>query len=77
MKPVQVKCYSGRVYAERPISFILDDIPHTVRSVEKEWRGPGAKHFLVITSENRHIELCYNEQNHEWSASDPGGKEPG
>lgn len=77
MKPVQVHCYSGRAYADRPIFFTLEGVTYSVHSVEKEWREPGTKHFRVCIGDNVHVELCYNERNDEWSVSDPGGKELG
>ena len=77
MKPVQVHCFSGRAYEERPIFFTLEGLTYSVHSVEKEWREPGTKHFLVCTGDNKRVELCYNEQTHEWSISDLGGKESG
>jgi hypothetical protein len=77
VKPAQVKCYSGRGYEERPIFFTMEGVTYSIHSVEKEWREPGAKHFLVCTGDNKRVELCYNEQNHEWSVSDPGEKELG
>jgi hypothetical protein len=77
VKPAQVHCFSGRAYEERPIFFTLEGVTYSVHSVEKEWREPGAKHFLVCTGDNKRVELCYNEQNHEWSVSDPGEKELG
>lgn len=77
MKPVQVKCYSGRAYGERPIFFTLEGVTYSVHSVDKEWREPGTRHFQVCTGGSEHVELCYNERNDEWSVSDPGGKELG
>ena len=77
MKPVRVKCYSGQAYADRPVSFTLEGIACGIEGVEREWYEPGTKHFHVRTADNRQVELCYSDQSHEWSMSDPGGKEPG
>ena len=77
MKPVLVKCYSGRAYADRPVSFMLNGVRYSVESVEKEWWEPGVKHFRVRTGDNKRAELCYNGQNCAWSVSDLGGKELG
>ena len=66
-KPIQVQCYSGRTYAERPDSFLWQGEEHKVQSLEKEWREPGEKHFLVHTEDNNFFEICYNEQKDEWT----------
>ncbi|RLC93738.1 MAG: hypothetical protein DRI39_03050 [Chloroflexi bacterium] len=77
MTEPQVQCYSGREYAERPMSFTWRGVAHTVKAVEKEWREPGAKCFRVSTVDDGLFELCYNEQQDEWSICEPGGKELG
>ena len=77
MNGVQVTCYSGHTYVERPASFTWRDVTYTVQRVEKEWREPGMKCFRVSTEDNKLFELCYNEQKDEWSISEPGGKELG
>jgi len=41
-RPVKVTCYSGHIYAERPLSFVFDNKEHTVKEIEKEWQAPGA-----------------------------------
>ncbi len=65
---IDVTCYSGQTYAERPYSFRWEGAEHRVKEVEKEWREPGEKHFRVRTAENRLFELCYHEKEDEWSA---------
>ena len=77
MKPVQVQCYSGRAYADRPVSFTLAGVNHSVVAIEKEWREPGTKHFQVRTGDDERMELCYDERNCAWSVYDLGGKELG
>jgi len=77
MKEVQVHCYSGHTYAERPASFTWQDITHNVEAVEKEWRDPGSRCFRVCTEDKRIFELCYNERQDEWSLRESGGKELG
>ncbi len=75
MKGIQVRCYSGRTYADRPVSFTFENVIYKVERVEGEWQAPGARCFRVRTEGNRLFELCYNERQDEWSLSEPGGKE--
>jgi hypothetical protein len=67
MKEIQVQCYSGHTYAERPASFVHQGVIYKVEKVEKEWREPGKRYFRVCTEDNKFFELCYNEQKDEWS----------
>ena len=66
MKEVQVQCYSGHTYAERPDSFVYQGEVYKVERVEREWREPGERHFRVRTGDRKLFELCYNEQKDEW-----------
>jgi hypothetical protein len=68
VKPVQVTCYSGHTYAERPEALILEGIEHKVKQIEKEWQEPGARLFKVVTEDSRVFILSYNERGDEWSA---------
>jgi DNA-binding Lrp family transcriptional regulator len=77
MKGVEVHCYSGHTYAGRPTSFVWQNAIYKVKAVEKEWREPGTKHFRISTEDNKFFELCYNEQQDEWSVIEPGEKERG
>lgn len=70
MDKIEVKCYSGYTYAERPVSFILQGKEYQIESIEKEWRGPGERWFLVKTGGNKYFKLCYNEAQDEWSITE-------
>ena len=63
---VQVQCYSGHTYAERPDSFLWQGELHRVQRIEREWLEPGERHFRIRTGENKLFELCYNESKDEW-----------
>jgi hypothetical protein len=63
---VEVKCYSGRTYAERPQSFFWQDREFKVLDIEKEWLEPGNRFFRVVTEGEKVFELCYNVAQDEW-----------
>ena len=67
MDSVIVKCYSGHTYAERPRSFLWEDIEYEVEEIERAWQEPGERHFQVRTTDNKLFRLCYNEAEREWS----------
>jgi hypothetical protein len=69
---VQVHCYSGYNYAERPDSFLWQGELHRVQGIEKDWREPGERHFHIRTEDNKFLELCYNESKDEWSLKELG-----
>jgi hypothetical protein len=62
-----VKCYSGHIYAEEPRSFEWGGVEHEVAEIERAWREPGERHFLVRTGDNKLFQLCYNEAEERWS----------
>jgi len=66
MREVQVQCYSGYTYAERPASFVWQGVAYKVEKVEREWQESGERHFRVYTEDKKSFELCYNEQKDEW-----------
>jgi len=67
-RTVQVTCYSGCSYAERPVSLVWDGVEHKVKKIEKEWQEPGARLFQVRTESGGLFVLSYNERGDEWSA---------
>jgi hypothetical protein len=64
---LEVSCYSGHTYAERPKSFRWQGIAYEVAEIEKSWREPGKRCFLVSTGDNKLFNLCYNENQQQWS----------
>ena len=71
MNNLRVSCYSGHTYAERPVSLVWEGRRCRVE-VEKEWRGPGRRCFLVRTEDGKRLELYYDEQRDEWLALEIG-----
>ena len=69
-EPIEVTCYSGHTYAERPKSFLWEGTEHTVKEVEKEWQEPGEKHFRIVTEDDRMFELCYYGDSDRWLATE-------
>lgn len=63
---LEVKCYSGASYAERPVSFRWQSREYVVAGVEKSWIEPGERHFKVRTSEGLRFHLVY-EATDRWS----------
>ena len=67
MANLEVNCYSGHTYAERPESFRWEDVKYEVDEIESEWAGPRERHFQVKTRDNKLFQLCYNEMEDQWS----------
>ena len=63
-----VRCYSGRLYAEEPRSFLWQQSELEIESVEEAWQEPGKRLFRVVIHDGRLFELCYNEATDRWSA---------
>ena len=72
-EPIQVTCYSGRKYADRPASFVWQNKQYEVKAIEREWLEPGERHFVVRTTSGKgekgekRFEICYHEQEDSWS----------
>ena len=67
MDNLEVSCYSGHTYAERPKSFLWQGLEYEVAEIEKSWQEPGERHFQVRTRDNKLFQLCYNETEQQWS----------
>ncbi len=64
-RPIQVTCYSGHSYADRPASFVWQGKQYEVNEIEKEWLEPRQKHFIVrATGEKgeKRFDICYDER---------------
>lgn len=72
---VEVSCYSGYKYGERPYSFLWRGKVLKVACVEKEWLEPEGRFFRVLTEDEDVYELCYNEMEDQWWLKAPGSKE--
>ena len=73
MNTLEVSCYSGHTYAERPKSFLWQDTEYEIEQIERAWFEPGERHFQVRTGDNKLFQLCYNETEQQWSLIELGG----
>lgn len=70
MNNLAVKCYSGHTYAEEPRSFEWGGVEYEIEQIEKAWREPGERRFLVRVGGNKSFELCYNGTEDNWSITE-------
>ena len=49
MRPVDVRCYSGRRCSERQLSFTVEGMTYTVDRIENEWLESGKGYFRICT----------------------------
>ena len=63
---VQVECYSGGRYAERPKALIVGGERMEIAAVLQEWRLPEGLCYRVITQDEQRFELFYLEAEDEW-----------
>lgn len=64
---VNVTCYSGRHYDDRPVSFIWRGKRHEVRQIDKEWLEPGERSFTVRTTDEKTFIISYHRREDRWS----------
>ncbi len=67
---IEVTCYSGHTYAERPTSFLWEGIEYDVEEIEKEWLEPGQRYFRVCTTDSKLFRLWYDETERNWSLTE-------
>jgi hypothetical protein len=71
MDTVEVQCYSGHTYAERPFSFTWRGREYQVVEIVQEWRDENGKCFIVWAGDNKSFKLCYNEAQDIWRLEPP------
>lgn len=69
MDDVEVTCYSGHTYAERPERVRWQGVDYRIVRVDRSWHEPGGKGFQVSTRDNKRFRLCYNGANGQWSVT--------
>jgi hypothetical protein len=62
---VQVRCYSGHRYGERPQAFFWQGQEVAVEEVLAEWREPAGPAFRVRTGQGGFV-LAYEERGDRW-----------
>jgi len=67
LNDLEVKCYSGHTYAERPKSFLWEGMEYEIEELERVWQEPGERHFQLRTRDNKLFHLWYNEWQKQWS----------
>jgi len=64
---VQVDCYSGGRFAERPVSFGWRREKLQVAALKQAWQTPDGVVFLVRVPDSRHFELTYAVSSDQWT----------
>jgi hypothetical protein len=70
---VEVACYAGSRYPQRPLRVTWRGSEHDVLAVEREWQEPGRRCYLVRLEADVVLRLCYYERNDRWTAAEVGG----
>jgi hypothetical protein len=73
LEELEVSCYSGQTYAERPRSFAWRGAVYEIAEIERAWWEPGRRCFRVSTGDNKLFQLCYNEVQRQWSLVELAG----
>ena len=70
MNNLEVRCYSGHTYAERPEFFRWNGVEYLIEEIEEAWREPGKSWFRVRVGDNKRFKLCYNKTKEQWSLTE-------
>jgi hypothetical protein len=71
---VDVECYAGTRYPERPQRVTWHGARHEVLTVEREWQEPHRRCYLVVLKGDLKLRLCYHERSQRWSAVEEEGR---
>jgi len=70
---VEVACYAGSRYPQRPQRLTWRGREHEVLAVEREWQEPHRRCYLVRIEDDLLLRLSYYERNDRWTAAEVGG----
>jgi hypothetical protein len=71
---IEVRCYSGHTYAERPVAFFWRGEEIDVDQILSSWREPTGPVFRVGTPRGV-FRLAYNERDRRWHLRAADGAE--
>jgi len=69
---VDVACYAGSRYPQRPQRVTWRGDEHKVLAVKREWQEPRRRCYLVRLQGPRLLRLSYYERNDRWTATAVG-----
>lgn len=61
-----VECYSGEMYAERPLAFHWQGERLEIVQIETRWQSPEGRYFRVRVKDERIFDLFYDETLDKW-----------
>ena len=67
---VDVACYAGSRYPQRPLRVTWRGAERDVLAVEREWQEPRRRCYLVRLEGDRLLRLSYYERNERWTATE-------
>ncbi len=67
---VEVACYAGSRYPQRPLRVTWRGAEREVLAVEREWQEPRRRCYLVRLEGDRLLRLSYYERNDRWAAAE-------
>jgi len=67
LETVNVECYSGGRFAERPVAFTWRGERFSVEAVERAWRTPDGLAFVVHVADGRRFKLVYTIASDQWT----------
>ena len=69
---VEVACYAGSRYPQRPQRLTWRGGEHEVLAVEREWQEPHRRCYLVRLQGDLLLTLSYYERGDRWTAAEVG-----
>jgi hypothetical protein len=67
MPVVEVQCFCGHNFNDRPISFILKEKKRVVEKIIDQWRGQGHEYYKVLADDRKGYLLIRHENRGDWA----------
>jgi uncharacterized protein YutD len=67
MPAIEVQCFRGYNFNDRPISFILNEKKQVVEKIIDEWCGQGCAYYKVLADDTKGYLLIRHENRGDWA----------
>ena len=67
MPAIEVQCFRGYNFNDRPISFILNEKKRVVEKIIDQWRGQGHAYYKVLADDRKGYLLIRHENRGDWA----------
>ena len=64
---IEVQCFCGYEFDDRPISFILNEKKLVVEKIIDQWCGQGFAYYKILADDSKGYLMIRHENKHDWA----------